>query len=205
MLRPASGLRPEPRPPALVRPKCGATCLSEPTRTAAACRSAGRVSALRVTIPVAGGSSALSSSLKYPRGAPSGAEADSPPAAQAATGSTMVRRSPRERGDHMGRGDSGKPNAPCILGPGRASASCPYREPPVPPRKPHERRQGGCPQPRSRPGAELRGRVIPLPPFLVMELARAPLLPSPGGRLSGEGRLQRSSPETPPQFSATDR
>ena len=52
--------------------------------------------------------------------------------------------------------------------------------------------------PRDQGTAALRSRVIPLPFGLDCGIARAPLLPSPGGRVSGEDPATRGLPEPPP-------
>ena len=76
----------------------------------------------------------------------------------ACAGSEIPARARRSRQ----AGGSDKPNAARILGPGRASAPCPIREPPVPPRKATERRQGGVPN--DGPSAALRAASPGDPP-----------------------------------------
>ena len=80
-----------------------------------------QISALRVTI--------------FPRFPRPFAGAGSPQVAPAATWSTREYRDPRASAAITLAGGSVKPNAARILGPGRASAPRPSREPPVPPRK----------------------------------------------------------------------
>ena len=106
----------------------------------------------------------------------------------------MIEGSPQRAGieakarDRAWPGDSVKPNALPLMGHARRARVRSW-EPPVPPRK-AVRFTGRRGFPGLPPRFTLRaGRVIPLPFAPTDNLAWVPLLPSPGGRVSGEGRF----------------
>ena len=106
----------------------------------------------------------------------------------------MMGRSPREgrgsrqrRGIAPGRGIRSSRTPLPLMGHARRARVRSW-EPPVPPRK--AVRLTGARGFPGLPCLRLRaGRVIPLPSPPTRNLARVPLLPSPGGRVSGEGRF----------------